>query len=124
MTRGDKLVIACTLALAAASYAAVGMLLPRGGAEYAVICVDGSEYARYRLSEISGKRTIEVKTRFGSNTVELTADGARVTEASCRDKYDVKCGAVTKPGQAVICAPNRFSLRITGGGDAVDRVTY
>lgn len=124
MTRGDKLVTACVLALAAVLYAAVGALSWNDAAEYAVICVDGREYAAYRLSDIRKTETVEVKTQFGTNTVELTKNGARVIEASCRDKYDVKCGAVTKAGQVIICAPNRFTLRISGGESAVDRVTY
>lgn len=116
--------IALVLAAAAVSYGVFGLAAFGKTSEYAVICVDGEEYARYALVEISGQKTIEVTSEYGTNVVELSSNGARVTEASCLDKLDVKCGAISRAGQVIVCAPNRFSLRIEGGSSAVDMVTY
>ncbi len=93
--------------------------------ESVTIFVDGKEYASYNLAEISGVKKVEVNTELGHNTIEISSDGARVTEASCPDKTDIQSGKISKPGQMLVCVPNRVTVRITGKSEAkVDKVTY
>lgn len=89
------------------------------------VFVDGAEYATYSFSEISETKRIEIKSDFGYNILEITPNSARITEASCKDKIDVQSGEISKPGQMLICAPNRVTVRITGENILnIDRVTY
>ncbi len=93
-------------------------------AKYAVVMVDSEEYARYNLEEIKDEKTVEIKTEFGINTIEITKKGVRVIEASCPDKLDVKKGEISKANQMIVCVPNRLSIRLVGGEVKVDKVSY
>ncbi len=125
VTRWDKIVIVSILGIAVLFYAVFATYVFEGQAETVEICVNGKEYATYNLAGISKTKTVEIKTDFGYNVIELSSDGARITEASCPDKIDVQSGKITKPGQMVVCVPNRFSVRILGKSkNSVDKVTY
>ena len=124
MTRADKLTAVFLLLSALAAYIIFSCAVFSDRAEYAVITVNGAEYARYRPSEITGVKTVTVDEGFGRNVVELSSGGARVTDASCPDKLDVKSGMITKPNQMLICVPNRLTVKLTGGKKNIDRVTY
>ena len=59
------------------------------------------------------------------NILEINSDGARMLDSSCPDKTDIKMGKVTKPGQIILCIPNKVAVKITGKGKLnVDKVTY
>ncbi len=94
-----------------------------GSARQVEITVDGRPYAVYPLNEIKSTKAVEIQTEFGYNRVEITQEGARVTDADCPDKLDVRAGWITKPGQSLICLPNRLVVQLTGA-DSVDGVAY
>ena len=124
MTRADKIAAAAVLLLALVVYMLFTFALFTDSAEYAVITVDGQEFGRYRLADIKGVREIRVETNFGANIVECTQSAVWVKEADCPDKIDVKTGKITKPNQMLVCIPNRMTVRLTGGRQAVDGVAY
>ena len=87
--------------------------------------VDGEEYASYSFAEISGTKSVKINTQYGYNVLEITNEGARMTESSCPDKVDVLCGEISKPGQMIVCIPNRVSVKILGKEKLnIDKVTY
>ncbi len=124
MTKTDKIVIVVILALAAVFYVIFNTAVFGDSPEKVIISVDGSEYAAYRLAEISKTETVRVETEFGVNVVEITNHGARVIEASCPDKLDVHSGEISKSGQMIVCLPNRLTVRLQGNNSEVDRVAY
>lgn len=125
ITVWDKTIIAALLATALLVYLLFAGFVFGEQPESVTIYVDGREYASYNLTEISGTKNVEIYTEFGHNTIEITSDGARVTEASCPDKTDIQSGKIAKPGQMLVCAPNRVTVRIIGKSPAkVDKVTY
>ncbi len=125
ITVWDKTIIATMLIAALVIYLLFAGFVFGEHPESVMIFVDGEEYASYNLAEISGVKKVEINTEFGHNTVEITSDGARVTQASCPDKTDIQSGRITKPGQMLVCAPNRVMVRIIGrNGSKVDKVTY
>ena len=125
ITVWDKTIIATMLIAALVIYLLFAGFVFGEHPESVMIFVDGKEYASYNLAEISGVKKVEINTEFGHNTVEITSDGARVTQASCPDKTDIQSGRITKPGQMLVCAPNRVMVRIIGrNGSEVDKVTY
>ena len=102
-----------------------GLSFGRETAEYVSIFVDGEEYASYRFNDITSAKKVDVRTEFGYNVVEISKDGASVVDASCLDKTDVRMGKITKPGQTILCVPNRVMVKIFGKEKInVDKVTY
>lgn len=85
-----------------------------GEVEYAVIYVNGEEYGRFDLNSVEPK-TIEISSDYGFNIVKIEKGQACVTESNCRDKLDVKAGAIGRAGQSLVCLPNRLVITIEGG---------
>lgn len=125
ITVWDKSIIATLLTLALIIYLLFAGSLFGEQPEMVAIFVDGREYATYSLAAITGIKKVEINTEFGHNTIEITSDDARITEASCPDKTDIQSGRITKPGQMLVCIPNRVTVRILGKNRLmVDKVTY
>ncbi len=75
----------------------------------AVIEVDGNVFAEYEMDKISREKIVDV---YGRNTVKITNEYVQVTYADCPDKLDVKQGKITKPGQTIVCLPNKMTVTI------------
>lgn len=89
----------------------------------AVIYLDGEKYAEYTLAKYEKPISVTVDGT-GRNIVEISKNGVRVTESDCADKLEINGGTINKEGQSLICLPNRFLVKIEGGGDEIDAVTY
>ena len=125
ITRWDKVVIVCVLVVAAVVYAVFVGALWNEQPKSVEVFVDGEKYASYNFAEISGAKSVKINTKYGHNVLEITNDGARMTESSCPDKVDVLCGEISKPGQMIVCIPNRVSVKILGKEKLnIDKVTY
>jgi len=125
ITRWDKFIIGFVLFLALVCYCVFSFLVFGQQAEGVEVFVDGKEYASYNFSEIDGRKVLYIDTETGSNTLEITRDGAKMTDASCPDKVDVQSGKITEPGQMIICVPNKVYVRIFGKDRSnIDMVTY
>ncbi|MBE7032397.1 MAG: NusG domain II-containing protein [Ruminococcaceae bacterium] len=122
--KGDKIVALSVLLLACILYFIFNFAVFADKPQTAEVYVDGELYASYKLSEIKAQKTVAIETEYGSNVLELTNDGVRITDASCKDKIDVRSGRITKANQMIICIPNRFSVKLTGNGNDVDKVTH
>ncbi len=48
-------------------------------------------------------------------TVTVSDGGVAVTESDCPDGICRQTGIIRRPGEAIICAPGRIVIRITGG---------
>ena len=76
----------------------------------AVVTVDGTEIARYPLSQIGTFVLNE-----GSNTLVIENGEAWVSEANCPDKLCMGFGKISKNGEIIVCLPNRLIVVIEGG---------
>ncbi|UKI38046.1 MAG: NusG domain II-containing protein [Clostridiales bacterium] len=45
-------------------------------------------------------------------------------KATVPTSFEINGGTINKAGQSLICLPNRFLVKIEGGGDEIDAVTY
>lgn len=125
VTRLDKLIIASIVVVALIIYGLFAFSVSGETSELVSVFVDGREYATYNLKEIAESKTVEIKTDNGYNILELNPNGARMLDSSCPDKTDIKMGEITKPGQIILCVPNRVAVKIIGKGKLkVDKVTY
>jgi hypothetical protein len=84
---------------------------------YAVVSVNGTEVARFDLSG-NGKQSYLVRSPEGNLMVEVDNGQASVVQSDCPDKVCLHTGAISKPGQSVVCLPLKTVLRI----EAVDGV--
>ena len=89
----------------------------------AVIYLDGAKYAEYTLAKYEKPISVTVDGA-GRNVVEISKNGVRVTESNCADKLEINGGTINRAGQSLICLPNRFLIKIEGGGEKIDSVTY
>ena len=123
-TKYDKLLICLSLLTALILYLLFGYVFSLGSASTVQITVDGEIYGEYKFSQITDEKIVDIKTEFGHNTVVIEKNGAYVSYADCPDKVDVHSGRITKPGQIIICVPNRLSVQILGDKTDVDVVAY
>lgn len=89
----------------------------------AVIYLDGAKYAEYTLAKYEKPISVTVDGA-GRNVVEISKNCVRVTESNCADKLEINGGTINRAGQSLICLPNRFLIKIEGGGEKIDTVTY
>lgn len=122
--KGDKIVAFSVLLFACLLYFLFIITVFEGKPQTAEVYVDGEFYASYELNDIKNTKVVRVETEYGSNTLELSNYGVRVTDASCKDKVDVRAGEITKSNQMIICIPNRFSVQLTGDSSDVDKVSH
>ena len=82
----------------------------------------------YAALSLSPRGTLETVPLEGANgiqlTVELSPKGARVASSTCPDQVCVHTGLLTRAGESAICLPARATLRLEGGGDAIDATVY
>ena len=108
MKKRDWILIGALLALSLVLLAAL-LLLRQGGA-YAVVRVNGTEVARYRLSQDG-----EYVLNGGTNILRIEDGAAYLTDADCPDHLCVKQGKIRYGGETITCLPNRLTVSISGG---------
>lgn len=110
LTRGDKLLIAflSIFSLALALY--ISHVSAGTSNNYLSVMVNGKEIKKIEFSDEMIGKTFEIETEFGRNVLEIGDHTARVIEADCPDKLDIKQGEISKPGQVIVCLPNRLII--------------
>lgn len=102
-----------------AAFLALGLkfLLRQEGAAL-VVRVNGSEVARYALTE-----TGDYPLNGGTNVLHIENGSAWLTDADCPDKLCVKQGKIQYTGQTITCLPNRLTVTVIGADGGVDLVS-
>lgn len=114
LTKGDKYLIIFIIIISVVSLFFVKRDISSYDKKYFVISVDGKDYKKiYFGPEVVGKQ-IPVKTQFGYNLIEIGDGKVRVIEADCPDKLDVKQGYIERPGEVIVCLPNKLVIEIKG----------
>lgn len=81
-----------------------------------VVTVNGEEYYRGLLLH---RKEIDIDSH---NKVVIEDGEVRMEEADCPDKLCISQGKISKPGQTIICLPNKTMVTITGGKSEYDGV--
>ena len=76
--------------------------------EFALVRVNGKPEATLDL------RGGNADFSFNGVDVRVSDGGVAVEHANCPDLVCVKTGEISKPGQAIVCIPNRVSIEIKG----------
>lgn len=82
------------------------------GEKYASIQVNGKEIKRVEISKNNDGYKYSVDTEYGHNLLEFTENGVKSIESSCPYQINVKQGLITKPGEIIVCLPNRLVVEI------------
>jgi heptaprenyl diphosphate synthase len=109
MTRGDAVVIALVCCAIVASAAGASMLASTGS--LAVVEVDGTPARTVMLD--TDERVTVTGTR-GDLTVEVKGGRVAIVRADCPNQVCVRTGWRSHAGDAIICVPNRTTVRIKG----------
>ncbi|OPX45434.1 hypothetical protein CLHUN_08040 [Ruminiclostridium hungatei] len=95
------------------------------GSKIAGIYQEGSAIYSIALDSVKKPYSIKIKGEKGINTVTVEPGRICVSEADCPDKSCVNCRWISKPGQMVVCLPNRLMIKIkneaAGGIDGLSR---
>ena len=113
-TRNDIILGLAVIILAAGIWLATELLKEEGS--FAVVTVNGSETARYSLSEDA---EIRLESENGGFNILVIKNGkADITEASCPDHVCVDQRAISKTGEAITCLPNKTVITVEGKDEA------
>lgn len=126
-TIGDKILIislslfSIFLAIFISSNAA------KSDSAYINIRINGEDYKKIEFTDEIVGNTYEIQTEFGRNVLEIGENSVRVIEADCPDELDVKQGWIHKPGEVLVCLPNRMIVEIVADDpqeEAIDSFNY
>ena len=112
ITRADKILIACLLALNIALFA--WMDFSQRAGSWVVIEVDHKEVEHLPLSE---NRIVHVTGPIGETEVEIKDGKARVLKSPCNRKLCIKSGYIQYADRFAACLPNRVIVRVLGSTD-------
>jgi hypothetical protein len=85
----------------------------------AIIMVNNREAARMELSNPSD---FKVQGALGEITLQIENNGIRVRRSSCPNQVCVSQGAVQRPGEMLVCVPNRLVVLLRGDAKPFDRI--
>lgn len=70
-------------------------------------------------------QTVSFLGQRGEVVLEVAAQRIRVRSSVCPNQFCVKQGFVSRPGQMLVCVPNRLVVLITGAQqNDLDAITY
>ncbi|QSF46759.1 NusG domain II-containing protein [Paenibacillus tianjinensis] len=122
MKRGDFMIIVLVLLLAGSIYG-VKWMNTRGehyaqGDLKAVITVNGKTYKTIALTK--EEQTIEIKTKFGHNTLKVYDYGIQMTYSDAPLPIAMEMGFISRPKQQIICIPARLMVEVINPHKSVD----
>lgn len=113
MKKKDILLIGSVVILAALFWLVprvTGMLREDGKLQLR-ITVAGDEYGTYSLEK---EQTIKIQD---TNVCEIKDGKVTMISAQCPDQLCRKQGSVFRPGETIVCLPNKVVLEIKGSGE-------
>lgn len=126
MTKGDKYLILFIVLLSIIGLGIVRSDINKSDYKYIRITVDGKVIKKITFGKNMIGKTIDIRTQYGYNKIEIGDGKVRVIEADCPDKLDVKQGWISKSGEIIVCLPHKLTIEIVGKNqaDEIDDVSY
>ncbi|HBT19012.1 MAG TPA: hypothetical protein DEA52_03045 [Clostridiaceae bacterium] len=84
------------------------------GGYYVEIKVQGEVYATRTLTGHVGREEIRIETELGYNVVEIIDEKVGMYEANCPDKVCYNPPFIGRPGETIVCLPNRIVIEVKG----------
>ena len=120
MTKADKILIVFVVFISLTSFYYIKNIAFNNHEKYISIQVNGKEYKKILFEKDMIGKTIPINTEFGYNLIEVGEEKVRVIEASCPDELDVKQGYISRPGEIIVCLPNKLVIEIKGMEESND----
>lgn len=124
MTKGDKILIVFIIAISLVSLGFIKNGATGHNEKYISVQVNGKEYKKIIFDKTVVGKTIPIETEFGYNLIEVGEDKVRVIDANCPDKIDVLQGDISKPGEIIVCLPNKLVVEIKGVDNEIQEVDH
>jgi hypothetical protein len=93
-----------------------------GGKSFVVVSADGERVAEVPLDG-EGIELV-VQGYQGESFIEIREGRVRMVDSACPDKLCVRTGWISRPGQSIICLPNRVVIEIKGGRGDIDVISH
>jgi hypothetical protein len=123
MTKYDKLLIGIIfLASIVALYLIQNQTLNSEG-QYIVITVDNEIFRTYSIDKKLNEE-IEIKTKHGTNIVHIEDGCVYMESSTCRDQICVLHGKICRPGEMIVCLPNKIVIEVTGIDSDLDVISH
>jgi hypothetical protein len=84
------------------------------GGYYVEIKVQGELYETRQLTGHTGREEIRIETDLGINIVEIIDEKVGMYEADCPDKVCYSPEYISRPGETIVCLPNRIVIEVKG----------
>lgn len=84
------------------------------GGYYVEIKVQGELYETRELTGHTGREEIRIDTGLGVNIVEIIDEKVGMYEADCPDKICYTPEYIDRPGETIVCLPNRIVIEVKG----------
>lgn len=84
------------------------------------ISANGEEVLVRPLGE--GTYELTIPGHAGDSYVEISEGRVRMVDSACPDKLCVRTGWISRPGESIVCLPNRVVIEIKSGEDGPDVV--
>ena len=115
------------MALAVIAFAVFLIFLLRpaeGGNLTAVVTLDGVQVAQYQLDQLTQPVTLTIEEAPYPLTIRAEEGRICIEHSDCPSQDCVRTGWISRPGQQIICLPNRLVISLTGNADpGFDAVT-
>lgn len=85
---------------------------PTQGPLYANISIDGKLLQKIELT--NDIQEFEIKTDRGYDLLRVSEFGIQVVASDCPQKICMSYGQINKPGEIIVCLPNRMLVEIIG----------
>lgn len=119
MKRGDIIIIGIVIVLVGLFWGFNTWRSQVGEGDQVIVEVriNGHVADRFPLDEDLEK---EYETAYGHNHLLIKDNVATISDADCPDQICVETKDATKPGDAIVCVPNRFTVELIGEGGDID----
>jgi hypothetical protein len=113
ITRHDKILTGMIVGTALVAFFFFSPFVDKPGNKV-VIEAAGEVVQVIPLAEIQAGQQVPIQGPLGDSTLEMGENKVRLIHSPCPDLICVHMGWISKPGEMIICIPNRVVVRIEG----------
>lgn len=111
----DKIIIVSLLLLSFVPHLLFGVSrLKNYDRSYAVVSVGGKVEKKIPLTGQVKRNEYVIETAYGTNFLVVENEQIAMIEANCPDKVCMEPGYIKKPGESLVCLPNRLYVEVQG----------
>ncbi len=110
MTRADKTLIICVLLVGIAMYFVLPLFNDTDSHKTQAIIKQEGQIVKIITLVENESSSFKMQGKNGPFIVEVDSGRIRISESACPDKFCVKRGWISSPGESIICVPNEVVI--------------